>query len=69
MSEQDTIRPGACHAPHHGPKEWGDKYKGKFDQGWDKLRAEIFARRKELGVIPSNAALASAMTCFDPDIS
>ncbi len=51
------FAPGACHAPHHVPKEWADKYKGKFDQGWDKLREEIFARQKELGVIPPDAAL------------
>ena len=47
------FAPGACHAPHHVPKEWADKYKGKFDQGWDKLREEIFARQKKLGVIPA----------------
>jgi arylsulfatase A-like enzyme len=51
------FAPGACHAPHHVPKEWAEKYKGKFAQGWDRLREEIFARQKELGVIPSNAAL------------
>ena len=51
------FAPGACHAPHHVPKEWIDKYKGKFDQGWDKLREEIFARQKKLGVIPANAEL------------
>ena len=51
--------PGACHAPHHVPKEWADKYRGKFDQGWDKVREEIFARQKELGVIPSNAELTA----------
>ena len=51
------FAPGACHAPHHVPKEWADKYKGKFDQGWDKLRDEIFARQKQLGVIPANAEL------------
>jgi arylsulfatase A-like enzyme len=51
------FAPGACHAPHHVPKDWIDKYKGKFDQGWDKLREEIFARQKELGVIPGNAEL------------
>ncbi len=51
------FAPGACHAPHQVPKEWADKYKGKFDQGWDKLREEIFARQKELGVIPRNADL------------
>jgi len=48
---------GATHAPHHVPKEWADKYKGKFDQGWDKLREEIFARQKKLGVIPPEAEL------------
>ena len=51
------FAPGACHAPHHVPKEWADRYKGKFDQGWDKLREDIFARQKELGVIPSDAGL------------
>jgi arylsulfatase len=51
------FAPGACHAPHHVPKEWADKYKGKFDQGWDKLREEIFERQKKLGVIPANAEL------------
>ena len=51
------FAPGACHAPHHVPKEWADKYKGKFGQGWDKLRQEIFVRQKEQGVIPSNAEL------------
>ncbi len=49
--------PGASHAPHHVPTEWADKYKGKFDQGWDKLREETFARQKKLGVIPANAKL------------
>jgi arylsulfatase A-like enzyme len=49
--------PGACHAPHHVPKEWWEKYRGKFDQGWDQLREETFARQKALGVIPPNAAL------------
>ena len=46
------FAPGATHAPHHVPKEWADKYKGKFDGGWDKLREETFARQKKLGVIP-----------------
>jgi arylsulfatase len=48
---------GATHAPHHAPKEWIDKYKGKFDQGWDKLREETLARQKALGVVPQNAKL------------
>jgi arylsulfatase len=51
------FAPGATHAPHHVPREWADKYKGKFDQGWDKLREETFARQKKLGVIPQNAEL------------
>jgi arylsulfatase A-like enzyme len=51
------FAPGACHAPHHVPKEWADKYKGKFDQGWDKLREETLARQKKLGVVPQNAEL------------
>jgi arylsulfatase A-like enzyme len=51
------FAPGATHAPHHVPKEWVAKYKGKFDQGWDKVREETFARQKKLGVIPSNCEL------------
>jgi arylsulfatase A-like enzyme len=51
------FAPGATHAPHHVPKEWADKYKGKFDQGWDKLREETFARQKQLGVIPKDCDL------------
>ena len=51
------FAPGATHAPHHVPKEWADKYKGKFDAGWDKLREETFARQKALGVIPQDCEL------------
>ena len=51
--------PGATHAPHHVPQEWSAKYKGKFDQGWDKLREETFARQKALGVIPEDAELTA----------
>lgn len=53
------FAPGATHAPHHVPLEWADKYKGKFDQGWDKLREETFARQKERGVIPADAELTA----------
>ena len=53
------FAPGATHAPHHVPKEWADKYKGKFDQGWDKVREETFARQKKLGVIPADCQLTS----------
>jgi arylsulfatase A-like enzyme len=49
--------PGATHAPHHVPKEWSDKYKGKFDDGWDVLREKILAKQKELGVVPTDAEL------------
>jgi len=51
------FAPGATHAPHHVPKEWADKYRGKFDQGWDKLREETFLRQKKLGVIPQDCRL------------
>ena len=49
--------PGATHAPHHVAPEWSAKYKGKFDQGWDRLREETFARQKDLGVVPEDAEL------------
>ena len=51
------FAPGATHAPHHVPKEWADKYKGKFAHGWDKQREITFAKQKELGVIPQTAEL------------
>ena len=51
------FAPGATHAPHHVPPEWSDKYKGMFDDGWDEQRERIFARQKELGVIPPDAEL------------
>ncbi len=52
------FSPGATHAPHHVPKEWIAKYKGKFDQGWDKLREETLARQIKLGVVPAGTKLA-----------
>ena len=51
--------PGATHAPHQVPAEWIEKYKGKFDDGWDALRERTFARQKELGVIPADAELTA----------
>ncbi len=51
------FAPGATHAPHHVPKVWSDKYKGKFDDGWDVLREKTLAKQKKLGVIPKNAEL------------
>jgi arylsulfatase A-like enzyme len=53
------FAPGATHAPHHVPKEWIAKYKGKFDQGWDKLREETLTRQKKLGVVPADTKLAA----------
>ncbi len=52
------FAPGATHAPHHVPKSWIAKYKGKFDQGWDALREETLARQKRLGVVPAATTLA-----------
>jgi len=52
------FAPGATHAPHHVPKEWIAKYKGKFDQGWDRLREETLARQITLGVVPKGTKLA-----------
>lgn len=68
MKAQQSITPdkpffmyyatGAVHAPHHVPREWADKYKGKFDKGWDKVREETIARQKSMNVIPADTALA-----------
>ncbi len=52
------FAPGATHAPHHVAKEWADKYKGKFDAGWDKYREETLARQIKLGIVPSGTKLA-----------
>jgi arylsulfatase len=49
--------PGATHAPHHVPQEWSDRYRGRFDAGWDALREETLTRQKELGVVPPDAEL------------
>ncbi len=49
--------PGATHAPHHVPKEWMDKFKGQFDQGWDKYREETYQRQLKMGVIPRGTKL------------
>jgi arylsulfatase A-like enzyme len=56
--------PGATHAPHQVDKYWSDQYKGKFDQGWDAYREEVFERQKKLGVIPADAKLPAR----NPDI-
>lgn len=51
------FAPGAVHAPHHAPKEWIAKWKGKFDQGWDKIREESLARQIAMGVVPAGTQL------------
>ncbi len=53
------VAPGANHSPHHAPKEWIDKFKGRFDGGWDAYRRETFERQKKLGVIPADAKLTA----------
>ena len=49
--------PGACHAPHHAPKEWIDRYKGQFDMGYEAMREETLARQKEMGIVPADTEL------------
>jgi arylsulfatase len=49
--------PGTAHAPHHAPKDWIAKFKGQFDMGWDRMREQIFARQKAMGIIPSDTQL------------
>jgi arylsulfatase len=68
---QDATKPwfmyystGATHAPHHVGKEWADKYKGKFDQGWDAYREEVFERQKKLGIIPPETELTKRPDVF-----
>jgi len=51
------FAPGATHAPHHVPQVWIDKWKGKFDQGWDKLREETLARQIKMGIVPEGTRL------------
>ncbi len=53
------FAPGATHAPHHVPKEWPDKYKGRFAHGWDRQRELTFERQKELGIVPPDAELTA----------
>jgi arylsulfatase A-like enzyme len=55
---------GAQHAPHHVPKEWADKYKGAFDDGWDAYREKVFANQKKLGLVPKDSELSP----HDPDV-
>ncbi len=50
---------GAVHAPHHVPKEWADRYKGQFDEGWDEVRKQTLERQQKLGVVPAHTSLAN----------
>jgi len=52
------FAPGATHAPHHVPAEWIEKYKGQFDQGWDKVREQTLERQKKMGIVPESTTLA-----------
>jgi arylsulfatase A-like enzyme len=56
--------PGTAHAPHHVPKEWADRYKGRFDAGWDAYRETVFAHQKEIGLLAADAVLSPR----DPDV-
>lgn len=53
------VAPGANHSPHHAPREWIDRFRGKFDAGWDAYREATFQRQKQLGIVPANAKLTS----------
>ncbi len=71
QQSQDPDRPffvyfstGASHAPHHVASAWADKYKGKFDGGWDALRVQTYERQKKLGIIPPNAQLTPRADAF-----
>ncbi len=59
--------PGACHAPHHVPKEWADKYKGRFDMGYEAMREQTLARQKELGLVPADTELPPFNPLGTPD--
>ncbi|MFI1279491.1 arylsulfatase [Streptomyces sp. NPDC020858] len=59
-----NLCPGATHAPHHVPQEWANRYRGRFDDGWDAYREQTFARQKQLGVVPADARLSPR----DPDV-
>ena len=52
------FAPGATHAPHHVPEHWIERWKGKFEQGWDKMREEMLARQIKNGIVPAGTPLA-----------
>jgi arylsulfatase len=57
---------GAAHAPHHAPKDWIEKYRGKFDKGWDAARDAIFARQQEMGIVPPGTELTQRPAWIQP---
>jgi arylsulfatase len=59
------LTPGASHAPHHVPKEWADKYKGKFDMGYEQYAKEAYERMKEMGIIPQETDLAPMNSMYE----
>lgn len=59
---------GANHAPHHSPKEWADKYKGKFDMGYEKYREMVFEKQKQMGLIPEGTELSEINPWPWPDV-
>ena len=62
-----TSRPGCAHAPHHVFKEWADRYKGRFDEGYEAIRATILAHQKELGLLPDDTELSPINPHGEPD--
>ena len=60
------FAPGAMHAPHHVTAEWRDRFDGAFDMGWDAYREEVFARQKEMGIIPENTVLTPRPDWVEP---
>ena len=53
------VAPGANHSPHHAPRDWIERFRGKFDAGWDAYREATFQRQKQLGIVPANAKLSA----------
>jgi arylsulfatase len=49
--------PGACHAPHHAPKDWIDRFRGRFDMGYEAVREQTLARQKDMGIVPPDTEL------------
>ncbi|MEI6948386.1 arylsulfatase [Paraflavisolibacter sp. H34] len=60
------LAPGATHAPHHVAKEWSDKYKGKFDGGWEQYREDVFKRQQALGLVPKGTQLPPLQNGLKP---